>query len=186
MHIPHFRKLFGSLAVDLLHSHMPEKFSGPWNGAFYIPPCYKSLAPGGRPFLAPGTRIFWHWGLGNEEGSPSGDRKTFLALRNEKGLFPWTFPAWAWEKKQQQGHHAATFIIQQCQQQKSQQPQKHYSKCMGASNSMSKDKSTDANNSRAMTIQETPAIAWMPATSWNRAGSRTPLTGGPTEETPAF
>jgi hypothetical protein len=62
-HIPHVRKIFGSLQGDLLHSQMPEKSSGPRNETFYMHPCHKSLAPGGRPGLALGTRIFWHWGM---------------------------------------------------------------------------------------------------------------------------
>jgi hypothetical protein len=39
-HIPHVRKLFGYLEGDLLHSHMLEKSSGPWNKTFYIAPCH--------------------------------------------------------------------------------------------------------------------------------------------------
>ncbi len=69
-------------------SEMPEKSSDPWNATFYIPPSHKSLAPGRRPGLTPGTRIFL---LGSV-------RKTF--------------PAWAREKKQKQGYLAATFIMQ--------------------------------------------------------------------------
>jgi hypothetical protein len=74
-------------------------------------------------------------------------------LGNAKGFLPGTrrvrktFPAWGREKKQQQGHHAATFIMQQRQQQKSHL--RNTSKCMGASKSMSKDKSMDASNIRA-------------------------------------
>jgi hypothetical protein len=45
IHNPHGRKFFGSLEGDFLHSHMPEKSSGPWNETFYTPPCHKSLAP---------------------------------------------------------------------------------------------------------------------------------------------
>jgi hypothetical protein len=64
-HIPaHVRKLFGSLQGDLLHSQMPDKSSGPRNEKFYMPLCHnKSMAPGGRPGLAPGNRIFRHWGM---------------------------------------------------------------------------------------------------------------------------
>ncbi len=63
IYIPHGRKFFWSLERDLLHSQMPEKSSDPWNETFYIPPCHKSLASGGRPCLAPGTRISRHWGM---------------------------------------------------------------------------------------------------------------------------
>jgi hypothetical protein len=70
-YIPHGRKFFWSLEGDLLHSQMPEKSSGPWNETFYIPPCHKSLASGGRPCLAPGTRISRHW----EMQKPSRDPK---------------------------------------------------------------------------------------------------------------
>ncbi len=63
IHIRHGRKFFGSLEGDLLHSQMPEMSSGPWNEPFYIPPCHKYLAYGGRPCLAPGTRISRHWGM---------------------------------------------------------------------------------------------------------------------------
>ncbi len=63
IYIPHGRKFFWSLEGDLLHSQMPEKSSGPRNETFYIPPCHKSLASGGRPCLPPGTRISRHWGM---------------------------------------------------------------------------------------------------------------------------
>jgi hypothetical protein len=69
--------------------------------------------------------------LQGPESSSIGDRKTFPAFGNAKGLLPgtwrvWkTFPAWAQEKKQQQGHYAATFIMKQRQQEKSQQQEKH-------------------------------------------------------------
>jgi hypothetical protein len=43
------------------------------------------------------------------------------------------------------------------------------SKYMGASKSMSKDKSMEASNSRADNRRKL-SIAWMPATSWTRAG----------------
>jgi hypothetical protein len=111
IHIPQGRKFFGSLEGDLLYSHMPEKSSGPWNETFYIPPCHKSLASGGRPSLALGTRISRHWGM--QKASFQGPEESGRLFRHGDG------------KKQQQGHHAATFIMQQRQQQKSQQPQKH-------------------------------------------------------------
>jgi hypothetical protein len=49
-----------SLVRQLFGSGIPEKSSGLWNNTFYIPPCHKSLANGGRPGLAPGTQIFLH------------------------------------------------------------------------------------------------------------------------------
>jgi hypothetical protein len=83
IHIPHGRKFFGSLEGDFLHSHMPEKSSGPWNETFYIPPCHKSLASGGRPCLAPETRISRHWGM--QKASFQGPEKSGRLFRHGDG-----------------------------------------------------------------------------------------------------
>ncbi len=86
IYIPHGRKFFWSLEGVLLHSQMPEKFSGPWNETFYIPPCHKSLASGGRPCLAPGTRISRHWGM--QKASFQGPEESGRLFRHGDGKKP--------------------------------------------------------------------------------------------------
>jgi hypothetical protein len=49
-------------------------------------------------------------------------------------------------------------------------------KSMGASKSMGKDPRAWSPVTVGLTTEETPATAGMPATSWNRAKSRTPVT----------
>ncbi len=83
IYIPHGRKFFWSLEGDLLHSQMPEKSSGPWNETFYILPCHKSLATGGRPCLAPGTRISRHWGM--QKASFQGPKESGRLFRHGDG-----------------------------------------------------------------------------------------------------
>ncbi len=105
IYIPHGRKFFWSLEGDLLHSQMPEKSSGPWNETFYIPPCHKSLggASGGRPCLAPETRISRHWRM--QKASFQGSEESGRLFRHGD-----------WKKSNSKDTHAATFIMQQCQQ----------------------------------------------------------------------
>ncbi len=52
-----------SLLLLFFPAPMPEKFSGPWNKTFYIPPCLKILVPRARPGLPPGARLLWHGGM---------------------------------------------------------------------------------------------------------------------------
>ncbi len=80
---PYARKVFQSLAGNFLNSPKTENSSGPRMRHFTFPMPWKSLAPGDRPGLAPGTRIFQH---GKFRRSHSRDRKTFLACGNVKGL----------------------------------------------------------------------------------------------------
>ena len=83
IYIPHGQKFFWSLEGDLLHSQMPGKSSGPWNETFYIPPCHKSLASGGRPCLAPWTRISRHWGM--QKASFQGPEESGRLFRHGDG-----------------------------------------------------------------------------------------------------
>ncbi len=67
---------------------------------FYIPPCHKSLASGGRPGLAPGTRIFWHCWLTSDywwSGRISMKCGTYSAMAGSSFRFVYIFYAGIFE-----------------------------------------------------------------------------------------
>ncbi len=141
-------KSSGPCKETFLHSQMPEKSSGPRNEIFYMPPCHKSLAPGGTPGLAPGTRALWIVKgptLGTRKLSRLGMQKVFFqGPEKSRRLF---------RHGRGKKSNSKDYMLQHSYCNNTSNRRANHSrntcKSMGASKSISQDKSMDASNSRA-------------------------------------